>query len=94
MAGPAATGENQRERLFIVMIDQHQLRLDARFAHQSQRPFRTAFLIPVRCMNQDRQIKLLREFNLGREIFGFGLGLVIKTNLADRHDAVFLQITR
>ena len=88
MPGPAACFLDERQGLFIVVIDQHAFLGKLGFTDKRQAAFRSTFFIAVRRVHQDRQIKTPGQLQLQGKIFIFGGRDLIVTDLAYRYDRV------
>ena len=85
---------DQRQRFLIVVVDQHAIGRKAKRFDERERANRAAFLVPVRCMDQHRQVELPRQLDLPAKDPLFGVGLIVEADLADSHDTVLHEKAR
>ena len=94
VAGPAAGLQHERQRLLGVVVDEHALLREADVADEGEGPLGAALLVAVRRVDQHRQVEAQGQLELGREVLLLGRRLVVEADLADRDDAVLLEVAR
>ena len=65
--GPAAGVEDQRQRFFVVVIDEHPLFRELQLPDQLDRADGALLLVAVRRVDQDRQVEVAGQLDLPRE---------------------------
>src|SRR6185436_11802037 len=92
VAGPAPGREHERQRLLGVVVDEDTLRREADVLDQGEAPLGAALLVPVRRVDEDRQLEAEGELELSREVLLLLGRLVVVADLPDRDHTVLGEI--